>query len=265
MDVFYFLCIILIVYILYKILVKSKAGDSGYVVIKDLINKGDVEKLLVDWDNKNYQNVKGFFKNNKDIGKKINSILGDDYTMIDYTYMIENSAIHTFHRDYTSCQNYNNLEYPSYTMILYLDDSDTGLQVIPQSHNDNQWIYFTDKSKKLYFKSGTAILFNANLLHSGSIVSGKVKRHCIQFKVIHKDDIQKMPWLQDFHVLINKPNNKSENLKYLEMKATMHFPIFMDMFQSMIKTSFHEEKTYLQKIISNMIFSDAEFYKPIRI
>lgn len=265
MDILYITCIVLIACILINVFTKSKSGDSGYVIITDLINKNDVEKLLIDWDGKNYKNVKLFFKNNNEIDKKINDILGDDYTMIDYTYMIENSAIHTFHRDYTSCQNYNNLEHPSYTMILYLDDSDTGLQVIPQSHNDNKWVYLRDKSKKLYFKSGTAILFNANLLHSGYIVNGEVKRHCIQFKVIHKNDIEKMPWLQDFHVLINKPNNKSENVKYLEMKATMHLPIFMDIFQSMIKTSFHEDKTYLQKTISNMIFSDADFYKPIRI
>ena len=64
-------------------------------------------------------------------------IFGDDYVLINYIYMIENSSIHTYHRDYTSSRNYNNLLHPSYTMILYLDKDENELNIIPGSHLDN--------------------------------------------------------------------------------------------------------------------------------
>lgn len=174
-------------------------------------------------------------------------------------------VIHTYHRDYTSSYNYNKLSHPSYTMILYLDNSDTGLNVIPGSHEDQISIYLLDKSKKLNVDMGTAILFDADLIHSGSITDGNVSRHCIQFKILHKDDIGKMPWLDNFHDLINRPNNKSTFIKQIESGFTKHFPIIMDTFNETIKSSFSEDKSLIQKFTSSLVFSNEDFYKPIRI
>jgi ectoine hydroxylase-related dioxygenase (phytanoyl-CoA dioxygenase family) len=221
---------------------------------------------LKKWEQKNYSEIKNFFLNNSQINYKIKNILGKDYILIDYCYLIENSAIHTYHRDYTSSMKYNNLTFPSYTMILYLDNSDTGLNVIPGSHNDNVSIYLIDRSEKLNFDAGTAILFDADILHAGTASDGNnVERHCIQFKIIHKDDLNKMPWLDNFHVLINRPNNKSLIMKNIEANLTKHLPIFMDNTQDIIKSAFSEEKTSIQKFISSLVFSNEDFYKPIRI
>jgi ectoine hydroxylase-related dioxygenase (phytanoyl-CoA dioxygenase family) len=231
----------------------------------NLLSKNEVDLVLSYWDKGDFVFIKQFFLNNQNITSKIHEILPEEYVLIDYTYVIENSSIHTFHRDYTSSKNYNNLKYSSYTMILYLDDSDTGLNIIPGSHKDNSCIYFYNRAKKLHFIPGTAVIFDADILHAGSIVDSEVKRRCIQFKIIHRDDRGKLLSLQNYHVLINRPNNKFILLKEIESILTRHFPIFMDIFQGHIKTSFSEDKTMIQNIVSKIIFSDTDFYKPKRI
>ena len=238
---------------------------TGYVIIENLINEKDVKNILDLWENKNYHDIKGYFLKNNSINKKIKNILSDNYELIDYVYIIENSAIHTYHRDYTSSRVYNNLKYPSYTMILYLDDTNSGLNVIPGSHDDNGSIYLKDKSVRLNVNKGSAILFDADMLHAGSAIDVDTKRHCIQFKIIHKEDIEKVPHLLNYYVLINRPNNKTHFLKNIETGITKHVPIFMDTFNDSIKSSFVEEKTSLQKWISSLVFSNKDFYKPIRI
>ena len=247
-------------------LVKQKIPDSdGYIIIENLINEEELKYILYLWKNENYHSIKDYFLNNNMINKKIKDILSDDYELINYVYIIENSAIHTYHRDYTSSRVYNNLKYPSYTMILYFDDTESGLNIIPGSHDDNASIYLQDKSVRLNVNKGSAILFDADILHAGSAIDIDAKRHCIQFKIIHKDDIEKVPHLLDYYVLINRPNDKTKFLKSIETGFTKHIPIFMDTFNESIKSSFVEEKTSLQKWISSLVFSNKDFYKPIRI
>ena len=250
------------VYLIYK---RNNIKDPGYTVFENMLSKSDIEYILENWEMKNFKNIHDIFIGNSKVNWKIKEILGDSYDLIDYMYVIENSAIHTYHRDYTSSKQYNNIEYPSYTMILYLDENLNGLNVIPKSHIDDAQFYTFDYSLKLNFKKGTSIIFDANLLHCGTAINSNIKRKCIQFKIIHKDDISKMPHLQKFHVLINKPNDKNTISKYIEMNFTKHVPIISDLFQSTIKSAFSEEKTFIQKFISKLVFSDSDFYKPKRL
>lgn len=264
-SIYIILYALFIFIILHSCIQQRVVFDPGYFIMDNLLSKNEVDLVLSYWDKGDFVFIKQFFLNNQNITSKIHEILPEEYVLIDYTYVIENSSIHTFHRDYTSSKNYNNLKYSSYTMILYLDDSDTGLNIIPGSHKDNSCIYFYNRAKKLHFIPGTAVIFDADILHAGSIVDSEVKRRCIQFKIIHKDDMDKLLSLQNYHVLINRPNNKFILLKEIESMLTRHFPIFMDIFQGHIKTSFSEDKTMIQNIVSKIIFSDTDFYKPKRI
>lgn len=239
--------------------------NTGYMIVENIIDDDDIKYILELWESKKYHDIKLYFLRNNMLNKKIKGLLSDSYELIDYVYIIENSAIHTYHRDYTSSRVYNNLKYPSYTMILYFDDNNSGLNIIPGSHDDNASIYLRDKSIKLNVNKGSAILFDADMLHAGSAINVDTKRHCIQFKIIHKDDIEKVLHLLNYYVLINRPNNKTNFLKSIETGFTKHIPIFMDTFNDPIKSSFVEEKTSLQKWISSLVFSNKDFYKPIRI
>lgn len=253
------LFVLCILFILLLIFIRFKIKDTGYTIIDDMLSKSDIDYISKEWENRNFKTIYNLIS---DIIKdKLNR---DNYELIDYMYVIENSSIHTYHRDYTSSKNYNNLRYPSYTMILYLDDNNSGLHVIPKSHLDNSMIYLFDYSLKLNVKKGSVIIFDANLLHCGDLYNNK-KRKCIQFKIIHKDDISKVPHLQNFHVLINNQNNKIKFLKKIEMNFTRHFPIITDLFNSIIKNSFGEKKTFIQKMFSKLIFSNSDFYKPIKL
>lgn len=249
---------LLVCLLLYRELIVHK---PGYVILKNMLGGDDIKYILELWNRRDYSKIKSIFMNNQDIQKR----LPPGYVLLNYSYIIEDSSIHTYHRDYTSSKNYNLLEHPSYTLMLYLDEEDNGLNVIPGSHLDGAWFYIMDKSKKLKLDKGSALLFDADLLHAGSVIKRDTKRHCIQFKVVHKDDVDKMLWLHDFHVLINKKNDTSAVQKKIEIFFTKHFPLFMDLNQGIIKSSFSEEKSDTQKWISKYIFSDDNFYKPIRI
>jgi hypothetical protein len=262
---FYLAIIIIIIYLLYKQSYADYFLDPGYLIINNFLDKPTVNNIMKNWNIKNYKAIKEYFLTNQTVRDKIRQIFGDEYILINYCYLIENSAIHTYHRDYTSSQNYNELEHPSYTMILYLDKSDTGLNVIPGSHIDNNLCYLIDRSKKLKFNPGDSIIFDADILHAGTAIDKLESRHCIQFKIIHKDDIKKMPWLLDFNVLINKPNDKDFTLKLIEAELTKRIPCFMDLTNGTIKTAFSEEKSFLQKIFSWLLFSNEDFYAPIKI
>jgi hypothetical protein len=256
--------IIVFLFLIILFILNVREYRKGYDIIQ-LIPYQDTWSILNKWDDRDYDYIKNYFLNNDDIRNKITKIFGDDYVLINYIYMIENSSIHTYHRDYTSSQNYNNLLHPSYTMILYLDKDENELNIIPGSHLDNCPIYLYDKSVKVSVKPGMAIIFDADILHSGAIINNNKRRHCIQFKIIHKDDIQKLPKLLKYHVLIDKKNDKPIITKNLESSLTKHFPIFMDLSNNVIKESFTETKTIFQKLISQVIFSNEDFYKPIRI
>jgi len=244
--------------LLYK---RYKINDVGYTIIDNMLSNDDILNILKEWDNRNFKEIYNIINNNFCKG----DFCKGDYKLIDYIYVIENSSIHTYHRDYTSSKNYNNLTYPSYTMILYLDNFNSGLHVIPKSHLDNSFMYLFDYSKKINVKIGSVIIFDANLLHCGDLYNNDNNRKCIQFKIIHKDDIHKVPHLQNFHVLINSKNSKTQILKKIEMNFTKHFPIITDLFNSIIKNAFGEKKTFIQKMFSKLIFSNSNFYKPIKI
>jgi hypothetical protein len=265
---FLFLTLIVLICIYYVYLVyfiiEDKKRERGYMIINDVLLKEDVNYINVCWDNLDYNKIIDFLLKNDNIHDMIKRYLGKDYILINYSYLIENSSIHTYHRDYTSSRNYNNLQNPSYTMILYLDDSNTGLNLIPGSHLEKtRLMYMKNKSIKPNVNPGTVIIFDADILHSGTKTDKK--RRCIQFKIIHKQDIDKLPSLHDYYVLINKPNIKHDVLASFETFCTRHFPFLMDISNENIKTSFVEERTGVQKIISSIIFSDKDFYKPIRI
>ena len=54
-----------------------------------------------------------------EIETQVLELLSEDYVFLDYSYEISNSSLYTFHRDVTSSKTFQNLSYPSYTLIIY--------------------------------------------------------------------------------------------------------------------------------------------------
>ena len=147
-------------------------------------------------------------KLNESLKKICLSKLPQKYIFLDYSYEIINARLYTFHRDLTSCQSYQKLLYPSYTLIVYLYDGEF-LNICPESLKKNTvGKPFTIKGKK-----GTAILFNADMVHAAAPFYTK-HRHCIQYKICHSDDMIRLNHLNRQHVI--KKYNISSKIKLSE-------------------------------------------------
>ena len=90
--------------------------------------------------------------------------LPEGYIFIDYVYKISNVSLSTFHRDVTSSKYIYNTKYPIYTLILYKYDGDL-LSVCPGSNKTYPFVW--SSIINIHGKSGSAFLFDSDLLHAG--------------------------------------------------------------------------------------------------
>lgn len=118
--------------------------------------------------------------------------LPDGYEFIDYIYTIKNVALSTFHRDVTSSKNIYKTKYPVYTLILYKNEGEL-LSVCPRSHQSYPFVW--TRIVNIKGKKGTAFLFDCDLLHAGCTNYCK-EREVIQYKICHRDDMDKLKHLQ---------------------------------------------------------------------
>jgi hypothetical protein len=236
-------------------------------LLHQLIDTQLLKQLNNLWENEQYDELVN------DIIKKENSLTTycktnyPDYVLMKYAYLIENTTIHTYHRDYTSCKEYNNLDHTSYSIIVYLYGENNGLTYYKNSSTSKLPLYILPGYCKTYeCRPGDAVLFDANVVHAGLLSENpNQERKCIQFKLVHKDDVNKLPLLNENYVLINRPNYKSYKIRYLETVFTGVFPCILDFFEYNIKTSFYEKKTWIQKLISKLVYTDSQFYQPQRL
>jgi len=114
------------------------------------------------------------------------------YLFIDYVYKINNASLSTFHRDVTSSKYLLKTKHTVYTLILYKYDGEL-LSLCPGSNKTYPFVWSTILN--LNGKSGTAVLFDSELLHAGRTNQCK-NRRVIQFKLCHKDDLEKLESLQ---------------------------------------------------------------------
>ena len=143
-------------------------------------------------------------KLSESLKKKCLGKLPSKYIFLDYSYEIINSQLYTYHRDLTSSQSYQKLKHPSYTLIIYLYDGEF-LNIFPESLKK----YTVGNPLTIKGKKGTAILFNADMVHAAALYKTP-NRHCIQYKICHSDDVIKLNHLQKQHVIKKKTfrNNK---------------------------------------------------------
>jgi hypothetical protein len=118
--------------------------------------------------------------------------LPDGYEFMDYIYMIKNVALSTFHRDVTSSKHVYKTTYPVYTLILYKNEGEL-LSVCPRSNQSYPFVWSSIVNVK--GKKGTAFLFDCDLLHAGCTNYCK-EREVIQYKICHRDDLNKLKHLQ---------------------------------------------------------------------
>ena len=128
----------------------------------------------------------------KKLKEDVLSVLPNGYVFIDYIYKINDGALSTFHRDVTSSKTIYKTEYPVYSLILYKYEGEL-LSVCPGSNKSYPFVW--SHILNVEGKSGTAFLFDCDLLHAGCINNCK-ERRVIQYKICHKDDLHRLKHLQ---------------------------------------------------------------------
>lgn len=176
--------------------------------------------------------------------------LPDGYEFLDYRYTIEGCTLSTFHRDVTSSQTIFNTKHPVYTLITY-DYDGTSLSVCPGSHKTTPFLFTTPVPV-----SSNAVLFNCDLVHAGGMNLEKKPRRAVQYKVVHRDDKEKLSHLNGIDTLKTGDCSKRNN-------------IFGDMFYRKLSIFFsyiinHQLTPYLQNrennIVCKILGEDRCFY-----
>lgn len=245
---------------------KYDLKEDGFCIYKNVLNNEEIKNLKNNCKEGNYSIVQEYLLKNKNLNDLIQHATNKDYKFQDYIWIIQKSAVHTCHRDNNGDFFNKNQKYPSYTMLVYLEDMEKCLGVIPESHKDpdSYFTNFQNSLKNLLCKSGDVILFNANLIHVGTINSNENNLR-IQLKVTHKDDIPYISYYENFHKVLNQENTISPYLRKIQRNVSCTFPGISNWTQTEnIKSSRGTDNgakiSLGQKIFSYIFYGNSDYY-----
>lgn len=239
---------------------------DGFVVIKNVLTNTELKELQNNCYENNYNIAKQSLIHNNYLLNNIRKyIKGNNYEFQDYIWIIKKSSVHTCHRDNNGDFFNKNQQFPSYTLLVYLEDSEKCLGVVPYSHNNmNSYnVNFSNVVNYLPCKKGDAILFNANLIHVGAI--NKKDNLRVQMKISHKDDLSVLSYYQNYNKVLDTENNLPFVIKHIQKNVSCMFPFISNLTQSEnIRTSRGSnngvEIGNLQKIFSYLFYGNSKFY-----
>jgi hypothetical protein len=240
----------------------------GFCLVKGVLPLSDADKLKNLSESGEYETVKKQLHKNRQLLKTISDTTGSpDYQLQDYIWIIQKSAVHTCHRDNNGDFFNEGQQYPSYTMIVYLEDMDKCLSIIPESHTSPTSYYFnfTDSLRTVVCNKGDVIIFNANIVHVGTIIDGKDDHVRVQLKVTHKDDISKIAYYENFNKVLNLENTNPLSVRKLQRNLSCAFPGFSNLTQNEnIRTARGSDEGvdigYTQQIFSYLFYGNKDFY-----
>jgi len=230
--------------------------------------RGDkANELKAECDKKNYSTVKNALLADENLKRFISEATGSqDYVFQDYVWIIQKSSVHTCHRDNNGDFFNPGQKYPSYTMLVYLEDMDRCLSVMPKSHGhiNSHFVDFGDSLRTILCNKGDVILFNANLIHAGCI-NEKDDHVRIQLKVTHKDDIPRISYYQNYNKVLNEDNKIPKNIRRFQQRMSCMFPGISDYTQQEnIKTARGSDNGakigYGQKMFSYLFYGNPDYY-----
>ena len=165
--------------------------------------------------------------------------LPDGYEFLDYIYTIHGCTLSTFHRDVTSSQYVFKTKHPVYTFITYEYDG-PALTVCPGSHSTTPMLY----SRPVTINANS-VLFNCDVVHAGSLNLEKKPRTAVQYKIAHRDDLEKLKHLDGIRKEKRGDCNKrnSVTLDILYRKLSLIFSYIVN----------HHLTPYLQDRKSNLL------------
>ena len=193
----------------------------------------------------------GFIKLYNIKKENILNYLPKGYIFIDYEYIIKGCTLSTFHRDVTSSQYIFNTKYPVYTYIKYNNDG-PHISLCPGSHKIVPFNF--NKAKIINGKKNDGYLFNCDLIHAGAMNNNKEERLVMQYKICHKDDLNKLKHLINIKKI--QKNDCDNNLYYdiILRKLSLLFPYITNhVFTKYLQS---KQNNMFQKIINSIYKRD---------
>lgn len=185
--------------------------------------------------------------------KNILKELPHNYNFINYKYQIKGCSLCTFHRDVTSSQFIFKTKYPVYTCITYNNKGNL-LTICPSSHKTIPFLF--EKPLIINGNEGTTILFNCDIIHAGAINNFGDKRHAIQYKICHKDDLNKLNHLIGIDKISNGNCNNNQIYEYILRKISLIYPFIFNHILTNLLQKRPEKDSIFETIINNFYIGD---------
>jgi len=239
--------------------------DDGICILHNVFTPIQLDELVKNCTTDHYKIAKENIISNTKLLNILKNKTGEGYVFHDYIFIIKKSAIHTCHRD-SNGDMFNDILNPSYTMILFLEDMDKCLGVIPSSHKDkHSFEYnFTNKVKQVLCKKGDILLFNANIIHAGSLNEGKPDALRIQMKFSHKDDLHLLDYYSNYNKILKEENTNSFYMKKIQQKASCMITILGDSNTDIIKNNKNVKNDndipIQEKIFAYLFYGKSDYY-----
>ena len=258
------LCIILMTRnkkIIYRPLDLEK---DGVCKIGNVLSPSEIDTLKTKCTGGDYKFIKEYLI--QKLTNTITNVVGHGYMFQDYVWIIKKSSVHTCHRDNNGDFFNEGQKNPSYTLLVYLEDMKKCLGVVPESHKVKGSYGFNvfDPIENIVCKPGDMILFNANLIHVGTLVD-RDDNIRIQMKVSHRDDIETLSYYENFNKVLEKDSVVPKPIRQIQMAASCAAPFVSDMTQNINKDSARgtvEGATIgpAQKLFSYLFYGNSTFY-----
>jgi hypothetical protein len=241
-------------------------SKDGVCIIPNIILSDEADILCGMCRRGQYKNMKEHLMDSSKLNADVLRKTGPGYVLQDYIWIIQKSVVHTCHRDNNGDFFNDGQKYPSYTLLIYLEDADKCLGVIPESHmhKDDFNYNLTDRIIHLPCKKGDAILFNANLIHVGAI-NKKPDNIRVQLKVTHKEDVDVLSYYQNFNKVLNEQNTLPVFLRRMQKRLTCMVPGIANMTQNEnIRTARGSDNGVdigpFQKMFSFFFYGNSKYY-----
>jgi len=245
---------------------KSFLHDHGYCLLRNVFSLESLQTLQTWCHDGNYQDIQTFLLNNTPLMDALRTVTTTDHVFQDYIWIIQKSAVHTCHRDNNGDFFNKGQQWPSYTVLVYLENMDKCLAVLPDSHldPDSYWINATQQMENILCQAGDVVIFNANLIHVGTF-NEKEDNIRVQLKWTHRDDVAKIDYYQDFHKVLNQDNQWPVPLRKMQRNLSCTFPGISNLTQTEnIRTARGSDNGVNigvpQQVFSYLFYGNKDFY-----
>lgn len=235
---------------------------DGCTLLKGILREKEILYLREQCESNNYKRVKEYVIKHKGFKKMIQKSFGQEYKFQDYILIIKKSAIHTCHRDFNGDFFNEGQKHPSYTILIFLEDMEKCLGVIPKSHKDvNSFnVNFKNEVENVVCKRGDVLLFNSNLIHVGA-TNKKDDNLRLQLKITHKEDIEALSYYEKYNKVLNQENHLPKYIITLQKNASCMFPIISNSLQSEnINATKSNTSSSIQRFFSSLFYGNSRFY-----